>query len=134
MIVTDFDGEASVRSQRELERRLTSSRRGRYGAFVLSHRKDGPSLWVHVNGGACLHYFPDPDYLVHAGYQPTGMTPPGCRRAVRFGAHRGRIEEFGGAYLAVPPDNLVSLPDAVAAAKEFFKADTLPASIRWLEF
>src|SRR4051812_43977231 len=111
MIVTDFDGEARVRSQKALERRLTSSRKGGYGAFILSHRQGGPSLWVHVNKGAVyLHYFPDPDYLAHAGYRATGMNPPGCRREVRFRVLPGRVEEFGGAYITVPPDNLVSLP------------------------
>src|SRR5262249_38780872 len=134
MIVTDFHGVAKVRSQKELERRLTSSCKGGYGAFILSHRNGGPSLWIHVNKGvAYLHYFPDPDYLIHAGYQGTGMTPAGCKRKVRFRVLRSRIEEFGGAYITMPPDNLVSLPDAVVAAKEFFKDATQPASIRWLE-
>jgi hypothetical protein len=127
MIVMDFDGEATVRSQKVLERRLTSSRKGAYGAFILSHRMGGPSLWIHANKGvAYLHYFPDPDYLNHAGYQATGMTPPRYKGPVRF-----RV--IGGEDITMPPETVVSLPDAVAAAKEFFKDPGLPPSIRWLE-
>jgi hypothetical protein len=75
---------------------------------------------------AYLHYFPDPDYLNHAGYQATGMTPPGCKRPVRF-----RV--IGGEDITMPPETLVPLSDAVAAAKEFFKDPGLPPSITWLE-
>jgi hypothetical protein len=133
MFVIDFDGEVSLRSQTNLERQLTFSRKGRYGAFILSHRKGGPELWIQVSKDvAYLHYFPDADYLVHAGYQPTGMTPAGCKRKVRFRVLASRSKEFGGTYVTMPPDNLVSMTDAVVAAKEFFKDATLPRSIRWL--
>jgi hypothetical protein len=127
MTVTDFDGQVSVRSQRELDRRLASVREGAYGAFILSHRKGGPSLWIHIhNEVAYVHYFPAPDYLVHAGYQATGMTPPGCDQPVRF-----RI--IGGDDITMPPATLVPVADAVAAAKEFFTDPALPPSIKWLE-
>jgi hypothetical protein len=127
MIVTDFDGAASVRSQKELERRLTFIREGEYGSFILTYRKGGPSLWIHVRKVvAYLHYFPHPDYLIHAGYQATGMTPPRCKRPVRF-----RL--IGGENITMPPATLVPFSDAVAAAKEFFKHPGLPPSISWLE-
>lgn len=134
MILTDFDGEVRVRSQKEIVRRLSSIRQGAYGAFVLAHKKNGPSLWIHVNKDcACLHYFPVPDYLVHAGYQAIEMTPPRCKRKVRFRVFRSRIEEFGGAYISILPENLVAFSDAVAAAKDFCKHASLPPSIRWQE-
>jgi hypothetical protein len=134
MMVNSCDGEARVRSQKDLVRRLKSNRKGDYGAFILSHGKVGPSLWIHIRKElACLHYFPDPDYLIHAGYHPTGMTPAGCKRKVRFRVLPSRIEDFGGAYFTESPESLVSLSDAVIAAKEFFKDARLPASIQWLE-
>lgn len=134
MILTDFEGEVKLRSQKDLVHRLSSIRQGVYGAFILTHKKNGPSLWVHVNNEfAWLNYFPVPDYLVHAGYHAIGMTPPKCKRPVRFKVHRNRIEEFGGAYISIEPDNLVTFAEAVAAAREFFKQDSPPASIQWEE-
>jgi hypothetical protein len=61
------------------------------------------------------------------------MTPPKCKRAVRFRVVDNRIEEFGGRYITMPPDKLVSLPDAIVAAKEFFKNARLPGSVQWDE-
>src|SRR4051812_13626118 len=103
--VTDFKGETRVRSQRELERRLTTIRQGKYGAFILSHRKDGPSLWVHLNETvAYLHYFPEPDFLVHAGYRAAAMTSPGCKRPVRFQVLPTWAKESGGTFVSVAPE------------------------------
>jgi Immunity protein Imm1 len=127
MIVRDFNGEANVRTKKELERRLTSLRRGNYGAFVLAHAKDGPSLWIHIfKAMAYLHYFPNPDYLIHAGYQATGMTPPECKGSVCF-------QVIDGESIDMPCSAIVSVTNAVIAAKEFFADPVLPPSIEWLE-
>jgi hypothetical protein len=134
MIVMDFDGETNVRSQRELVRRLTSVRKGNFGAFVLMHKKHGPSLSIHVNKTlAWLHYFPDPDYLKHAGYHTTEMPPPGCKRNVRFRVLSIWVEENGDEYITMPPAKLVSIPVAVVVAKEFFKNSRRPTSVGWQE-
>jgi hypothetical protein len=134
MIVMDFDGETNVRSQKELERRLRSIRKGNYGAFVLMHKKHGPSLSIHVSKElAWLHYFPDPNYLKHAGYHTIETPPPGCKRDVRFRVLSSWAEESGGDYLTMPPGKLVSLAVALAVAKEFFKSSSRPTSVGWQE-
>lgn len=134
MIVTDFQGESRVRSRRELERRLRGIRKGEYGAFILAHRKNGPSLWIHFKREvAYLHYFPHPNFLVHAGYRTTGMTPPERRRGCRFRVLPDYVEEFGGRFIAVERDGLVSLQDAIVTAKVFFNIRSRPASVTWLE-
>lgn len=134
MIVADFEGETIVRSQKALEARLISIRRGSYGAFVLMHEKGGPSLSIQINKTvAYLHFFPKPDYLQHAGYYAIGTPLPDLKRDVRFRVLPQWVEQVGDAHLVIPHDRLVSVPAAVVAAKQFFKSSQRPDCVTWQE-
>jgi len=50
MDIEDLEGRVCVHDEQELVRRLRSVRKGKYGAFILSHDAQGPALWVHIDG------------------------------------------------------------------------------------
>lgn len=129
MEVLDLAGRTEVACAVDLEERLRSARKGSDGAFVLSHERDGPSLWLHLNGGvAYLHYFPNNEGK-HPGYQATGMSPPDCAQEVRFKIVGG----FEGDAIIMPRGTLVPTAVAFQAAKEFLHNAALPKSVSWIE-
>jgi len=129
MQVDDLQGTVRVRSDEELLARLRSIRKGSYGAFVLAHNNVGPMLFVHINGEfAYLHYFNDLSGQ-NAGYQPTGMTPPGCPKSVLFVQIDG-IEGSGSA-IEMPASTICSADLAYRAAAQFFHDSAKPPSINW---
>jgi hypothetical protein len=129
MYVEDLKDRIYVDRPEDLIDRLRSVRKGRYGAFFLSHDDSGPSLSIHINGGvAYVHFFPD-NLGRHPGFQPVGMSPIDCEESVHF------LQTDGGEAdsLTMPKQTLVSLEVAYRAATEFLNSPVLPASIRWLE-
>jgi hypothetical protein len=129
MHIDDFDGRTTVHDSSKLVAHLASVRRGPYGAFILSHTDDGPSLWVHINGDvAYLHFFPD-NSGDHAGFQATDMTPPKCDEEVHFlqtdGGEGASFDMWRGA--------LVPVVVAYEAASEFLAAPARPPRVIWAE-
>lgn len=127
MQLTDFDGSMTINTVDRLLARLTSVRRGDYGAFELSHTDDYPALSICLNSNiAYLHYFPA---VGHAGYQPHDMTPNGCDGHCHFlQTNHCEADSFD-----MPDYTIVSAETAYAAAIDFFHAPELPKSIRGLE-
>lgn len=129
MNVTDFDGDVAVTNVHELRSRLESVRRGDDGAFILSLRPNGPSLWIHINGNvAHLHYFPL-ESEANAGYIPEPESGVGHENDVRFLLVGG--DE--GSAIWGDAARLVSLETAYAAATDFFFDEGLPKSVSWFE-
>jgi hypothetical protein len=128
MEIEDMDGRLVVVAEGKVLDRLRSVRRGAYGAFILSHDEDGPSLWVHTNGDkAYLHFFPDRDGD-HPGFQSTSSSPEQslCHFVQTDG---GEADSFD-----ISGDNVVAVDLAYAAAVEFFRdGSSMPASITWRE-
>lgn len=132
MEVHDFEGCVGVDSHEDLLHRLRSVRKGRHGAFILSHDSGGedqPSLWIHINEGvAYLHYLPDGAGL-HPGFQPRGMMPGGGEEAVRFLIVTGTEADA----ITMPRETLVPVEVAYRAAEEFLHEPALPPSVSWFE-
>jgi hypothetical protein len=129
MNVQDLDGKICVDHQKELLHRLRSVRKGPYGAFILFHDQDGPSLWIHTNKDvAYLHFFPG-NRVQHPGFQPTGMSPPNCAESVNFLITPG--DE--GDSIEMPREALVPATVAYNAATEFLRNPVLPPSVTWFE-
>jgi len=64
MFIIGTTGRADINSDEVLARRLRTQRVGRYGAFILAHTEQGPSLWIHINEDvAYLHYADQPGRL-----------------------------------------------------------------------
>ena len=130
MYVHDLEGLVQIDRPEDLLNRLRSVRKGRYGAFILSHDDVGPSLWIHINGNvAYLHFFRETQSTSHPGFQAWGMFPESCEDRVHF------LQIVGGEADAItaPKQTLVSLEAAYKAATEFLDIPTLPSSIRWSE-
>lgn len=127
MILTDFDGEHCILTEAELLCRLRSVRRGAYGAFILQHDADVPSLWVQFNSNiAYLHFFPEDD---HPGLCSTGKTPEGCEGSFHFlQVNNSEADSFDMDSFAI-----MNADDAYTAAIEFFHSATAPPSIEWIE-
>jgi hypothetical protein len=132
MEVYDLEGRVDVDCGEDLLHRLRSVRKGKYGAFILSHDSSDdsqPSLWIHINEGiAYLHYLPDYRGL-HAGFQATGMTPRGCEEAVHFLMVTGAEADS----ITMPRETLVPVDAAYKGAEEFLHEPALPPSISWFE-
>jgi hypothetical protein len=127
MLLSDMHGDVEITAEEALLHRLRTSRTGPYGAFILSHTPDGPSLWIHTHHDiAYVHYFPD-NSGDRAGFQPTGMTPPNCDDYVRF------LMTDGSELSTMPSETLVSLDTACAAAVEFLHNPSRPTSINWID-
>jgi hypothetical protein len=130
MYVHDLEGLVQVDRTEDLLNRLRSVRKGRYGAFILSHDDVGASLWIHINGNvAYLHFFRETQSTSHPGFQAWGMFPEGCEDCVHF------LQIDGGDADAITAlkQTVVSLEAAYKAAAEFLDTPTLPSSIRWSE-
>jgi hypothetical protein len=132
MEVYDFEGRVDVDCGEDLLHRLRSVRKGKYGAFILSHDSgDGgqPSLWIQINEDiAYLHYLPDSRGL-HAGFQAKDMMPGVCEEAVHFLMVTGTEADS----FTVPRETLVPVDAAYKAAEEFLHEPALPPSITWFE-
>jgi hypothetical protein len=129
MIVEDLEGQIQISSAVQLLARLTSIRKGNYGAFILSHDEDGPSLSLHINGDiAYLHYFPSQTFR-HPGFQASGMAPEKCEDSVRFVQVGGERADD----ITMPRHTLVSIDTAYKAALEFQGQSGKPRSIEWVE-
>jgi len=127
MVIEDMDGSLAVATEGELLDRLRSVRRGVYGAFILSHDEEEASLFLHMNGEkAYLHFFPDRSGD-HPGFQSrsSSHTDAVCHFVQTDG---GEADSFD-----VSGDTVVSLDLAYAAAVEFLRAGSMPASINWRE-
>ena len=128
MEIEDMDGRLVVVAEGKLLDRLRSVRRGGYGAFILSHEDDGPSLWVHMNGDkAYLHFFRDRDGD-HPGFESTSTSPghSSCHFVQTDGDEADSFDISGDAVVAVDL--------AYTAAVEFFRdGSSMPASITWRE-
>jgi hypothetical protein len=125
--VLDFDGSCQVERDDELLARLRSVRRGRDGAFILSHDGD-ESLWVHINREAAfLCFFPDRNGG-HPGFVPDGMWS-GEQRDLRFLLVGGD----DGSAIWVAWWQLVPVDVAYRAAVEFLHSPSLPPSVTWFE-
>jgi len=129
MNVYSFNGRATANDAGELFFLLSKVRKGTYGAFILSHRDSGPSLWVHINGDiASLHFFMDTSHS-HPGFQPTGMTPPGCEETVHFiQVDGGEADSFD-----MVSGGLVPVATAYKAASEFLADGGRPSCVSWEE-
>ncbi len=49
MKLLDFQGANKISDEETLLRRLTSVRSREYGAFILSHANDHPTMFIHFN-------------------------------------------------------------------------------------
>ena len=129
MQVEDINGAITTVSPVELGPYLIRVRRGAYGAFLLwDQDQGGPSLSISINGDvAYLHYWSGAKG--HAGFQATGMTPPGCPEQVHF-LQAGGVEADS---FDLPGTTLVGVEIAYRAAREFLATGTCPTCIRWLE-
>ena len=123
-----MDGRLAVVAEGTLLDRLRSVRRGAYGAFILSHEEDGPSLWVHMNGDkAYVHFFPARD-SDHPGFQSTSSSP-GLSLCHFVQTDGGEADSFD-----ISADTVVTVDLAYTAAVEFFRdGSSMPASITWRE-
>jgi hypothetical protein len=129
MRVDDLEGTAHVECDEELLSRLHRVRKGKYGAFILAHNEVGPLLFVHINGDlAYLHYYDDLSGE-NAGYQPAGMTPPGCPESVVFVQTDGG--EGSGSAIEMPDSTICSVDVAYRAATEFLHGSPKPSCINW---
>jgi hypothetical protein len=112
----------------ELSAMLRTEGRDGFGAFSL-RGSNHTSLAVMIRGDlAFVYFFPD-DEGNHAGFEPTGMTPPGSPSSIFFLQTCG--EPANG--FDVPAPHLVSNEVAYAAAAEYFQKQVLPSAINWLE-
>ena len=129
MEVVDTQGRFEALDPTSLIARLRLIRVGPYGAFVLWHTTDGPSLSVHVNGEfAYIRYFPSQS-TNHAGFQPIGMTPSGCEHDVHFvQSDGGEADSFD-----MTPAAVVAVDLAYRAAAEFLADPGRPGCVKWLE-
>jgi hypothetical protein len=126
--IDDLAGGVRVDSEQALLDRLRTVRKGRYGAFILSHDERGPFLFVHINEDlAYVHFFDD---LTgdNAGYQPTDMTPMGCPETVKF----VQTDGSEGSGIEMPDSTICSVDVAYLAAQEFFYNPARPACITWV--
>ena len=127
MRVCDFDGTVDIADKTALIHRLRSVRRGRYGAFILSHQDLYPCLFVHFNDTlAYVHYFRSED---HPGFQPNGLPPDGCTQ----GGHFLQVDGSEADSIDVPPCAVVAADIALSAACDFLKSSALPPSVSWFE-
>ena len=135
MLIYDFDGEMHISHETDLVRRLHSTKKGQYGAFILSHGndaasfEDGPFMYVHIAGDlGYAHYF-NGGVESHAGFQPAAHEPITTDSVVQFlqtdGAEANAIE--------IPAEIVITAEQVRQAAVEFFRNPKLPASVTWFE-
>lgn len=122
----DLEGLVPIERVEDLLDRLRWVRKGRQGAFILSHNDVGPSLWIHINGNVAYYTsFLEAQSTSQPGFQAWGMFPEGCEDRVHF----LQIDDGEADAISVPKQTLVSLDAAYKAATEFFDIPTLPRSI-----
>jgi len=127
MNIETITGNLSVADLSQLQSVLRNTRLGQYGAFILSHRTHGSSLWLHINGDiAYLHYF-DGRYR-HPGFQSENKTSSSAD-SIRFllvgGSEADAIE--------MPTYCLLPAVAAYRAAEEYFEIDRMPPNVCWTE-
>jgi hypothetical protein len=127
MEIEDIEGRSTIVGEGQMLDRLRSVRRGRYGAFILSHEEDGPSLLIHVNGeNAYVHFLPD-GFGEHAGFQSTSSLPA-------YPLHHFVQTDGGEANsFDISGDAVIGVDLACAAAVEFLHDGSMPGSIKWRE-
>jgi len=135
MLIFDFEGEGRISQEAELVQRLRTLRKGKYGAFILSHAadaaliKDGPYLYVHTAGDlGYVHYFKGGEDS-HAGFQPAAHEPITTESPVRFLQTDGTEADA----IELPAEIVISAELAHRAAVEFFHRPELPHSVTWFE-
>jgi hypothetical protein len=129
MRIDDFNCRTIFDDPMRLIAHLSSVRTGPYGAFILSHTDDGPSLCVHINGEvAYIHFFPD-NSGDHAGFQASNMMPSNYDEVVHF------IQTDGSEAASFDMCRITLVPVAVAyeAAAEFLAKPSLPQCVNWAE-
>jgi len=129
MLLEDFHGTTEIETVSDLLNKLRTERKDDYGAFTLIGDTNETSLSIMIHGDfAFLYFFPD-SAGEHAGFEPTGMTPPNCPESVFVLQTTGeRADGFD-----IPAQHLISLEQAYTAATEYFESQALPTSITWLE-
>lgn len=129
MRVHDFGGTHRVNSMARLEQLLGARFNDQLNEFSLySDSSIYPLLTIMVKGDlAAIHYFPEDG---HAGYVSIGgKTNPDPKKTTTF--HIGTLD--AGDTANVPNEFIVPFSEALEVAKEFFRSQELPRSIKWLE-
>jgi len=118
-----------IENDQELEAAFHDYHLGSYLAFHFFHVTPAPWLAVLINGSkACLHYFPAGD---HPGFQSVAVpslatTSAGTIHFLQSGGSEADAFDL-------PASMVVSAELALAAAREFLHAPTLPTCIKWQE-
>jgi len=96
--------------------------------FWLSHPElQHPFVAIRVSGGLCdVHYFPETG---HPGFRALATSPATHNQTVSF-VYEGCDPSSGE---DVPAEFVLSFSSAVTIAREFYRAQTLPASASWFE-
>jgi hypothetical protein len=125
MDLWDFDGRYQVDQEKDLQKRLHSTRRGVDAAFILSHDCD-ETLWLHFHGDAAFLWFLPHNDGKHPGFVPAGMGS-GAEEDVRFLQTNGLLADS----IVVPWRQLVPPDVAYQAAVEYLHHRGKPTSITW---
>lgn len=121
MQIRVFGREAQLSTLADLRNTL-STRNGSVASFWLSSN-DGSSLAVMVRDeSACVHYFPNQE---HPGFYAVGVEAD-WENQVAFVADNYETTE-------VPVAMVIPWSEASAAAEEFFRSKSRPASLQWEE-